>query len=69
MYSWGGRGVSLPANIHPTPRPSVDPCHATKNTDKLDEVQPGEQAGSIRVQVIGLLNAIQYLKRASCLHA
>ncbi len=32
-------------------------------TDGLDEVRPGEMAGSIRGQVIGLLNAIQYLKR------
>lgn len=33
-------------------------------TDGLDEVRPGEPIGSIRGQVIGLLNAIQYLKRA-----
>lgn len=35
-----------------------------ESTDKLDEVHPGEPAGSIRGQMIGLLSAIQYLKCA-----
>lgn len=57
---------------HPNPPTTTiypddhDMIYANKQsrTDKLDEVHPGEPAGSIRGQVIGLLNAIQYLKRA-----